>query len=272
MDRGLRRDALPGGGTAGLHPSRGLRQAPPGTCRRRPRALDPRRSAAAGRGARWRARRCRRHAGERPQADVALHVSGVASAAALEPLRSAGSAIGGFHPLRAFPAPERCVEEAAGVFFALDGDPAAIALGQRLAAAFGGTCRVDLGGAAPALPPRRDLDGRSRDDRRGGGDGDRRTLRPAGRGAPGLRQARDRRAGEGAGARRTRRRESPARRRAAIRAPFSSSSPTSTAWRRKRCRSSSPWHARACVSAPGCAAPGSAPGALAELLSRAGSP
>lgn len=75
----------------------------------------------------------------RPQAGVALHVSGVASAAALEPLRSAGSAIGGFHPLRAFPAPERSVEKAAGVFFALDGDPAAIALGQRLATAFGGT-------------------------------------------------------------------------------------------------------------------------------------
>ena len=40
----------------------------------------------------------------RPQADVALHVSGVAGAAVLEPLRAAGSAIGGFHPLRAFPA------------------------------------------------------------------------------------------------------------------------------------------------------------------------
>jgi predicted short-subunit dehydrogenase-like oxidoreductase (DUF2520 family) len=74
----------------------------------------------------------------RPQARVALHVSGVAPAAVLDPLRPAGSAVGGFHPLRAFPAPEEDVAEAAGVFFALDGDPPARALGQRLAVALGG--------------------------------------------------------------------------------------------------------------------------------------
>lgn len=78
----------------------------------------------------------------RPQARVALHVSGVAAASALEPLRAAGSAIGGFHPLRAFPEPEERIEEAAGVFFALDGDPAAVALGRRLAAAFDGAAAI----------------------------------------------------------------------------------------------------------------------------------
>jgi predicted short-subunit dehydrogenase-like oxidoreductase (DUF2520 family) len=78
----------------------------------------------------------------RPQARVAVHVSGVAAAEALAPLRSAGSAIGGFHPLRAFPGPESAVAAAAGVFFALDGDPPAIALGRRLAASFGGRAAV----------------------------------------------------------------------------------------------------------------------------------
>lgn len=78
----------------------------------------------------------------RPQAAVALHVSGAAPATALAPLGAAGSAIGGLHPLRAFAAPEAAVEEAAGVFFALDGDPPAIVLGRRLAAAFGGSAAV----------------------------------------------------------------------------------------------------------------------------------
>lgn len=86
----------------------------------------------------------------RPQARVALHVSGVAPAAVLDALRPAGSAIGGFHPLRAFPAPEENVERAAGLFFALDGDPPARALGQRLAAALGGT-------AAPIAAEQRPL-------------------------------------------------------------------------------------------------------------------
>jgi predicted short-subunit dehydrogenase-like oxidoreductase (DUF2520 family) len=78
----------------------------------------------------------------RPQAQVALHVSGAAAVAILEPLRAAGSAIGAFHPLRAFPAPETRAEEAAGVFFALGGDPAAIAVGRRLADALAGRSAV----------------------------------------------------------------------------------------------------------------------------------
>ena len=85
----------------------------------------------------------------RPQAAVALHVSGVAGAAVLEPLRATGSAIGGFHPLRAFPEPESDLERARGVFFALDGDPPAVELGRRLAAAFGGTAAVVPAGQRP---------------------------------------------------------------------------------------------------------------------------
>lgn len=75
----------------------------------------------------------------RGQARVALHVSGVTPAEVLAALRAGGSAIGGFHPLRAFPAPEPDAGMAAGVFFALDGDPPALALGRRLATALGGS-------------------------------------------------------------------------------------------------------------------------------------
>lgn len=78
----------------------------------------------------------------RPQAAVALHASGVAAADVLAPLNAGGTAIGGFHPLRAFPTPESAVEAAAGVFFALDGDPRAVALGRRMALAFGGSAAV----------------------------------------------------------------------------------------------------------------------------------
>ena len=86
---------------------------------------------------------------QRPQAAVALHVSGVTGASVLEPLRAAGSAIGGFHPLRAFPAPEAGVEQASGLFFALDGDPPAIELGRRLATAFGATAAEIPAGQRP---------------------------------------------------------------------------------------------------------------------------
>ncbi|MEO7795792.1 MAG: DUF2520 domain-containing protein [Thermoanaerobaculia bacterium] len=85
----------------------------------------------------------------RPQAGVALHVSGVASAEVLAPLRSGGTAIGGFHPLRAFPTREGAIAAAAGVFFALDGDPNAVALGRRLTLSFGGSAAVISGGERP---------------------------------------------------------------------------------------------------------------------------
>lgn len=74
----------------------------------------------------------------RPQAAVALHTSGCLDASVLAPLRQAGSAVGSLHPLKAFPRPLPEPAEARGVFFAVDGDPAARELAHRLAAAWGG--------------------------------------------------------------------------------------------------------------------------------------
>jgi predicted short-subunit dehydrogenase-like oxidoreductase (DUF2520 family) len=74
----------------------------------------------------------------RPQAAVALHTSGSLDASVLAPLRAAGSAVGSLHPLKAFPEPLLDPAEARGVFFAVDGDPAARELAARLAAAWEG--------------------------------------------------------------------------------------------------------------------------------------
>ncbi|MBW8876324.1 MAG: DUF2520 domain-containing protein [Acidobacteria bacterium] len=74
----------------------------------------------------------------RPQAAVALHTSGSLDASAIEALRQAGSAVGSLHPLKAFPEPLPEAAEAHGVFFAVDGDPAARELAARLAVAWGG--------------------------------------------------------------------------------------------------------------------------------------
>lgn len=80
----------------------------------------------------------------RPQAPVALHTSGSLGASVLAPLADR-SATGSLHPLKAFPRPlpdEEHLARAAGTFYALDGAPEAIALGARLAAAFGGVSGV----------------------------------------------------------------------------------------------------------------------------------
>lgn len=86
----------------------------------------------------------------RPQAPVVLHTSGSLGSSVLAPLapepdRPGGRAAGCFHPLKAFPRPLPAaadLERAAGTFYALDGPPAALALGERLAAAFGGVSGV----------------------------------------------------------------------------------------------------------------------------------
>lgn len=83
----------------------------------------------------------------RPQAAVALHTAGSRGASALGPLRAAGSAVGSFHPLKAFPRVLADPAAARGVFFAVDGDGAARRLGRRLAAGWGAT--------AAAVPERR---------------------------------------------------------------------------------------------------------------------
>lgn len=74
----------------------------------------------------------------RPQARVALHTAGALDASVLAPLRAAGCAVGTLHPLKAFPRALPGIAEAQGIFFALDGDPEAVALGRRLAAAWDG--------------------------------------------------------------------------------------------------------------------------------------
>ena len=86
----------------------------------------------------------------RAQAAVALHTSGSRDAAVLAPLRAAGSSAGTLHPLKAFPRVLSAPAEARGVFFALDGEPAAQALARRLVAAWGG-----VAGEVP--PPARPL-------------------------------------------------------------------------------------------------------------------
>ena len=85
----------------------------------------------------------------RPQAGVALHTSGSRDAAVLSPLRAAGTAAGTLHPLKAFPRVLSAPGEASGVFFALDGEPAALALGRRLVAAWGGVAGEVPPGARP---------------------------------------------------------------------------------------------------------------------------
>jgi predicted short-subunit dehydrogenase-like oxidoreductase (DUF2520 family) len=86
----------------------------------------------------------------RPQAAVTLHTSGSLDATVLAPLRAAGTATGTLHPLKAFPRVLSAPEEARGVFFALDGDAAAVGLARRLVAAWGGVAG-EVPAAARAL-------------------------------------------------------------------------------------------------------------------------
>lgn len=85
--------------------------------------------------------------GRRPQAAVVLHTSGSRTSQALAPVAANGSAVGSFHPLKAFPTARPDPAEAHGIFFGLDGEPAAVALGARLAAAWGAQSGVIPGEA-----------------------------------------------------------------------------------------------------------------------------
>jgi len=81
-------------------------------------------------------------AAARRRRGVALHVSGALGASALAPLAAAGCRIGALHPLHAFTAVEEDPSAARGIFFALDGDAEARALGRRIAEALGGESAV----------------------------------------------------------------------------------------------------------------------------------
>jgi len=75
----------------------------------------------------------------RPQAAVALHTAGSLDAEVLAPLRAGGTAVGSFHPLKAFPTALTTLAQARGVFFAVDGDRQARTLAFRLAVAWNAT-------------------------------------------------------------------------------------------------------------------------------------
>lgn len=79
--------------------------------------------------------------GRRSQARVALHTAGSRGASALAPLAAGGSATGTLHPLKAFPRVLADPAAGNGVLFALDGAPAAVEMGRRLAHAWGGVPR-----------------------------------------------------------------------------------------------------------------------------------
>lgn len=85
----------------------------------------------------------------RPQAAVVLHTSGSLDASVLDPLRHIGSAVGSLHPLKAFPRPLTDPVQGRGVFFAVDGDPAARELAFRLVSTWEG---VAAEVPAPARP------------------------------------------------------------------------------------------------------------------------
>lgn len=78
----------------------------------------------------------------KPPPGTVLHTSGSEDASILDPLRSVGAETGSLHPLKAFPEPIHDVSSAKGVFFALDGTPPAVRLGERLVSAWEGRSAV----------------------------------------------------------------------------------------------------------------------------------
>ena len=87
---------------------------------------------------------------ERPQARVALHVSGHFDSTVLAPLAATSTAVGSLHPLRAFTAVSRDFRDARGVTFAYDGSAEAIRWARLFAANLGGHA-VELTGERRVL-------------------------------------------------------------------------------------------------------------------------
>lgn len=77
---------------------------------------------------------------------VILHASGGAEPRALEEIRSSGRAAGTFHPLVPLSDPERAASVLTNAWIGIDGDPAALEAGQRLAAKLSAhTMRIPAG-------------------------------------------------------------------------------------------------------------------------------
>ncbi len=76
-----------------------------------------------------------------PRADwkgkIALHSSGARSSTELEPLGRRGAAVGSLHPMQTFVGTSRAT--LAGVSFAVEGNPAAVRAGRRIARDLGGS-------------------------------------------------------------------------------------------------------------------------------------
>jgi predicted short-subunit dehydrogenase-like oxidoreductase (DUF2520 family) len=68
---------------------------------------------------------------------VVLHLSGLRDARALRPLEGSGAGLGSFHPLQTIPDPETASARWRGAVAALEGDPRALAEGERLARLLG---------------------------------------------------------------------------------------------------------------------------------------
>lgn len=64
---------------------------------------------------------------------VVLHTSGLLDRTALDPLASSGAALGSLHPLMAVSRAEAAPAQLAGAFAGIEGDPAAVAMADRLA-------------------------------------------------------------------------------------------------------------------------------------------
>ena len=84
------------------------------------------------------------------EAAVVLHLSGLLDRAALRPLDVTGAALGSFHPLQSIADPSSAPERLRGAFAGLEGDPRALAAGERLAAALGMRAILLPPGAKPA--------------------------------------------------------------------------------------------------------------------------
>jgi predicted short-subunit dehydrogenase-like oxidoreductase (DUF2520 family) len=78
---------------------------------------------------------------------AAFHVSGALAAEALGALRNSGAAVGSLHPARVFTGAPG--EEWRNSFVAIEGDPAAVALGDRIARAVGAVPRRISAGSKP---------------------------------------------------------------------------------------------------------------------------
>lgn len=78
---------------------------------------------------------------------VVLHASGALGPEVLESAARAGASVGGFHPLQTFPGGPADAERFAGALVALDGDPAAVEEGRRLATRLGGRPHVLVPGS-----------------------------------------------------------------------------------------------------------------------------